>query len=164
VADDHVADRGIGRERGIELRARDRLGPRQLERRKRHADRRGNLPQARAVEAVVDDQHLALARHQRAEHRLIRGIADALHRHADVTVLAVHQSNEALAHLGREREEIGLVRREIAQHGLPGRGMRGHRAGRQDDPLVVLLGHVGTWVEHCSRLVAAASAQSHVHS
>ena len=43
VADDHVADRGIGRERGIELRARDRLGPRQLERRERHADRRGDL-------------------------------------------------------------------------------------------------------------------------
>jgi hypothetical protein len=141
VADDHMADRAIGRERGVELRACHRLGPWQLERCERHTDRSGNLPEARAVEAVVDDQELLLARDQRAERRLVRGIADALHGHADVAILAMDHGDQAFAHLGGERQEIRLVRGEVAKRSLFGRGAGGHRAGRKDDPLCSRLAH-----------------------
>ena len=64
----------------------------------------------------------------RAEDRVVRGPCAARARGRSPP-RAAHQRNQALAHLGGEREGIRLVRAETAQHGLPGLGVGGRRPG-----------------------------------
>src|SRR5205814_9545016 len=67
------------------------------------------------------------------DRRLDRERAAALHRNADVRVLAMNDSNELFPHLGRHGVEVGVPRSPVAQH----RHLRGERrrdgAGREED-------------------------------
>ena len=135
VADHDVADPPLGVERGLEPGRRHRLVEGQVERREGQADRARHLFQSRAVEAVVDDQETPVARHERAERRLVGGVAGALERHALVHALAVRHADDGRTQLGGHRQKIRLVRAEVAQHRVPGPGAGGHRPGRQENRL-----------------------------
>ena len=94
-----------------------------LERRDPAAHHLREPGEPRAVGAVDQHQHVAVARDERVDRRLDRERAAALHRDADVRVVAVNDVEQLAPHLGGDRIEVRVPRSPVAQH----RGLRGER-------------------------------------
>ena len=133
VDEPDVRDRRIRREQPVDVLRRRRHVLGGLERRHLAAHHLRELGEPRAVGAVDQHQHVAVARDQRVDRRLDRERAAALHRHADVGVLAVDDVEQLAPHFGRDRVEVRVPRAPVAQH----RRLRGERrrdgARRQQD-------------------------------
>ena len=128
-----VGDRRIGLQQPVDVRGRRRHVLRRLERRDLAAHHLRELGEPQAVGAVDQHQHVAGARDERVDRRLDGERAAALHRDADVRVLAVDDGDELFPHLAGDGVEVGVPRSPVAQH----RHLRGERrrdgAGREQD-------------------------------
>ena len=71
--------------------------------------------------------------HERVDRRLDGERAAALHRNADMRVLAMDDVDELLPHLGGDGIEVGVPRSPVAQHRHLGGERRRDGAGRQQD-------------------------------
>ena len=87
---------------------------------------------AQTIGAVGENQHLAVLRHEGAEHRLNAEGTGALDRHAVIFALAVaDQRQQAAAQIGGHRPEIAIPGPPVAQHRLLDGVGCGQRSRRQ---------------------------------
>ena len=94
-----------------------------------------------AIGAVREDQDLARARHEGAEHGFHGKSAAALERNRDMGSDAARKRHQALSHAAIQRDEIRVARSPIAQHGALGL-VRGRERTRGEQ-----VGHCrGHWI------------------
>jgi len=86
---------------------------------------------ALAIGAVLRDEHVSRARHERADRGFDGKGTAALQRHAFVGPGRVHDVEQAFAHPAGDPVEIGVPGAPVAQHALLRRRRDRQRAGGQ---------------------------------
>ncbi len=137
VDQDHVGDAADRLQARVERRRRDRLVLGEAHDAAAPAHHLGELGGALAVRAVVEHQHVAVARHHGGHRGLDAERAAALQRHDDVRVVAMHDVEQAAPHARRHGVEVAVPRAPVVQHRELGAQRGRQRAGGQQDAVAV---------------------------
>ncbi len=135
----HVADIRVHRERLVQGQQVNGTILGGLDDQMCQAEALADYRHAFSIGAIDEDQKLTVPGHEGADHRFHGECAAALHRHALVAVMTVHQSQQTFADALCERDEFPVPGAEIPQHGALHRHGGGQGAGGQQPGIAVLI-------------------------
>src|SRR5207248_1788793 len=122
----HVRDRGIRAQRALDAGGGDLRVLSVIDGRELAAEHAAYSGDALTISPVLRHQNVSGARHQRADGRLDREGAAALHRNALVRPAAVNDLEQTLADPPGDAVEVDIPGSPVAQHALP-RAQRGRQ-------------------------------------